>query len=169
MNALTALYDPHTEYFPPKEKENFDIQMSGTLEGIGATLREQDGYIKVESLVPGGPAWKGKELGAEDVILKVAQGEAEPVDITDMRLDDAVRLIRGRKGTEARLTVKKPDGRIVKISIIRDLVQIEAQFAKSVILANDKGDVSIGYINLPTFYADFNRPDGRKCAEDVRL
>lgn len=168
LESIAASYDPHTEYFPPKEKENFDIQMSGTLEGIGATLREQDGYIKVESLVPGGPAWKGKELGAEDIIMKVAQGEAEPVDITDMRLDDAVRLIRGRKGTEARLTVKKPDGRIIKISIIRDLVQIEAQFAKSVILGDENSGMGIGYINLPTFYADFNRENGRKCAEDVR-
>ncbi len=168
LEAVASSYDPHTEYFPPKEKEDFDIRMSGTLEGIGATLREQDGNIKVESLVPGGPAWKGKELQPEDIILKVAQGEAEPVDITDMRLDDAVRLIRGRKGTEARLTVKKTDGRIVKISIIRNLVQIEEQFAKSVIIGNDKSDAVYGYINLPAFYADFNRAEGRRCSEDVR-
>lgn len=167
LEAVASSYDPHTEYFPPKEKEDFDIRMSGTLEGIGATLREQDGNIKVESLVPGGPAWKGKELQPEDIILKVAQGEGEPVDITDMRLDDAVRLIRGRKGTEALLTVKKPDGRIVKISIIRNLVQIEEQFAKSVIIGNNKSDAVYGYINLPTFYADFNRAEGRRCSEDV--
>lgn len=167
LEAIAASYDSHTEYFPPKEKEDFDIQMSGTLEGIGATLREQEGYIKVESLVPGGPAWKGKELQAEDVILKVAQGDGEPVDITDMRLDDAVRLIRGRKGSVARLTVKKPDGRIVGISITRDLVQIEEGFAKSVIISDAHG-AGVGYINLPKFYADFNRANGKKCAEDVR-
>ncbi len=167
LESVASSYDPHTEYFPPKDKEDFDIRMSGTLEGIGATLREQDGNIKVESLVPGGPAWKGKELQAEDIIQKVAQGDDEPVDITDMRLDDAVRLIRGRKGSVARLTVKKPDGRIVRISIVRDLVQIEEQFAKSAIISSENSADKFGYINLPTFYADFNRADGRRCSEDV--
>ncbi len=109
INAYTAVYDPHTNYFPP-QKEDFDISISGRLEGIGATLQEKDGYIKVTSIVLGSASWKQGELAAEDIILKVGQAEDEPVDIVDMRLDDAVRLIRGKKGSEVRLTVRKLDG-----------------------------------------------------------
>lgn len=184
LNSIAASYDPHTDFYPPKEKENFDIEMSGTLEGIGATLQESDGFIKVQSLVPGGPAWKQKDLQAEDVILKVKQGsksvgttegetnqnhdENEPVDITDMRLDDAVRLIRGKKGTQVTLTVKKPSGVMTDITITRDVVVIEETFAKSVIVKDEKSDKEYAYINLPKFYADFTRNGGRNCSDDIR-
>ncbi len=186
LNAIAASYDPHTDFYPPKDKENFDIEMSGTLEGIGATLQETDGFIKVQSLVPGGPAWKQKDLQAEDIILKVKQGgksaattgidpssvesndENEAVDITDMRLDDAVRLIRGKKGTQVTLTIKKPSGVTTDITITRDVVVIEETFAKSVIVKDEKSDREYAYINLPKFYADFNRNGGRSCAEDVK-
>jgi carboxyl-terminal processing protease len=163
LNTISNVYDPHTEYFAPKEKEDFDINMSGQLEGIGATLQEKDGYIKVASIVPGSASWRQGELKAGDIILKVGQGKDEPVDIVDMRLDKAVSLIRGKKGTEVRLTVKKPDGSISVIPIIRDVVIIEETFAQSALI-----DKNIGYIKLPGFYADFSKRDGRRSAEDVK-
>ncbi|MDO9188053.1 MAG: carboxy terminal-processing peptidase [Bacteroidia bacterium] len=165
FNSVTGIYDPHTEFFPPKEKANFDIGMSGQLEGIGAQLQEKDGTVKVSSIVPGSASYRQGQLKAGDIILKVAQGEAEPVDITDMRLDDAVQLIRGKKGTEVRLTVRKPDNSIVVIPITRDIVIIEETYAQSAIL---KGKKNIGYIKLPTFYADFNGNNGRSCAKDIK-
>ena len=168
LNSLTSVFDPHTNFFPPEDKDDFDIQISGKLEGIGATLSEKEGYIKVESIVPGSASWKQGQLQAEDIILKVGQGDDEPVDIVDMRLDAAVRLIRGPKGTKVTLTVKKIDGSIIKIPIIRDVVVIEETYAKSTIFTNAKGDKKIGYIHLPSFYIDFNESDGgRKCSNDV--
>ncbi len=165
LNTITGMYDPHTSYMPPKRKEDYDIGMSGRLEGIGATLQQSDAYIKVVKIQPGSPSWKQGELKNGDLILKVAQGDAEPVDVVDMRLDEAVRLIRGKKGTEVRLTVKKVDGLIKVISIIRDVVNIEETFAKSSVI-EDKGK-KYGYIYLPKFYADFHNKGGRTCAEDV--
>lgn len=168
FDAVAMASDPHTNYFAPKEKENFDISMSGQLEGIGATLQESDGYIKVINIVPGSPSWKQGELKVNDIILSVAQGNGEPVDITGMRIDDAVRLIRGKKGTEVRLTIKKPDNSIKTISIIRDVVIIEETYAKSALLKREQDKAAIGYIYLPKFYADFNDKQGRKCSEDVK-
>lgn len=168
MNCIANCYDPHTGYFPPKDKENFDIAMSGQLEGIGATLQEKDGYIKVVRIIPGSASWRQGDLKAKDLILKVAQGEEDPVDVVDMRLDEAVQLIRGPKGTEVRLTVKKLDGSIVVIPIVRDIVVIEETYAKSAILKDKKEKDNIGYIYLPKFYADFKNPSGRQCANDVR-
>lgn len=165
FNSITGIYDPHTEFFPPKDKANFDISMSGQLEGIGAQLQEKDGYTKVSSIVPGSASWKQGQLKAGDIILKVAQGASEPVDIVDMRLDDVVQLVRGKKGTEVRLTVKKSDGSILVIPLIRDIVVLEDSYAQSVIL---KGKKNIGYIKLPTFYADFNGTGGPSCSRDIK-
>jgi carboxyl-terminal processing protease len=164
INALLNSVDPHTSYFPPQDKENFDISMSGRLEGIGAQLREQDGYIKVSSIVPGSASWKQGQLKAGDLIIKVGQGKAEPVDIVDMRIDYAVKLIRGPKGTEVRLTVKKIDGTTMVIPIIRDVVILEETYAKAAVV--ESANKKIGYIKLPKFYADFNRTGGRNCSED---
>ncbi|HTF04586.1 MAG TPA: carboxy terminal-processing peptidase [Bacteroidia bacterium] len=168
LNVVTATYDPHTEFFPPADKENFDISMSGQLQGIGATLQEKDGYIKVTSIVPGSPSWKDGRLKPEDKILKVAQGEKEPVDIVGMRIDDAIKLIRGKKGTEVRLTVEKPDGSTQEIILIRDIVVLEETYAQSAVI--DQGKNKVGYIKLPSFYADFTRDKsgGRACAADVQ-
>jgi carboxyl-terminal processing protease len=168
LNVVSGIYDPHTEFYPPKDKENFDINMSGQLEGIGATLQEKDGKIKITQLVPGGPAWKQGQLKAGDMIRKVAQGDKEPVDIDGMRVDDAVKLIRGKKGTEVRLTVEKPDGSIIIIPIIRDIVVLEETFAQSAIIEQNKK--KFGYIKLPSFYADFTKDKsaGRTCSEDVK-
>src|ERR1051326_7056468 len=165
LNVITNIYDPHTEYFPVKDKKNFDIMMSGQLEGIGAQLQEKDGFIKVSSIVPGSASWRQGQLKAGDIILKVAQGTGEPVDVMNMDIDDAVQLIRGKKGTEVRLTVKKVDGSTLVIPIIRDIVVIEETYAKSAILKTNK---KIGYIHLPSFYADFENPNGRFCAPDVK-
>lgn len=166
-NTIAEIYDPHTNYFPPEDKENFDISMTGKLEGIGATLTEREGYVKVERIVPGSASYRQGELKAGDLILKVAQGAAEPIDVVDMKLDDAIQLIRGKKGTEVRLTVKKPDGSLVVIPIIREVVIIEESFAKSALLEY-KGK-RFGMIHLPSFYADFSqRGRGRNCTGDVR-
>ena len=169
MNVITATYDPHTEFFPPADKENFDIAMSGQLQGIGATLQERDGYIKVTSIVPGSPSWKDGNLKPEDKILKVAQADKEAVDIVGMRLDDAIKLIRGKKGTEVRLTIEKPDGEVKEIKLIRDIIVLEETYAQSAIV--EQGKNKVGYIKLPSFYADFTpgkTSGGRACAEDVR-
>ncbi len=169
LNAINGSYDPHTSYFPPKDKADFDINISGQLEGIGATLQEKDGYIKVVNIVPGSPSWKQGELKAGDFILKVAQGkDGEWLDLIGMRLDKAVTYIRGKKGTVVRLTIKKPDGTIKEISIVRDVVVIEATYAKSVVVKVPGSEKRIGYIYLPSFYVNFNeKGGGRRCSEDV--
>lgn len=170
--AITRAYDPHTDYMPPMEKEDFDIGMRGSLEGIGATLREEDGYIKVVAIMPGSAAFRQGQLQAEDTILKVAQGKGEPVDITDMRLRDAVSLIRGPKGTEVRLTVRKADGRALVIPIVRDVVQIEDTFVKGTVIPASKSEPAFGYIKIPSFYRDFRGASHgdkvRNVTDDVR-
>ncbi len=166
LNTISSIFDPHTEFFPPKEKKNFDINMSGQLEGIGAQLQEKDGYIRVSSIVPGSASSRQGQLKAGHIILKVAQGADEPIDLEGMRLDNAVELIRGKKGTEVRLTVKDVDGRIFVIPIIRDVVLLEETYAQSAIISGKK---DIGYIKLPVFYSDFNGGGkGRHSSEDVK-
>jgi len=167
INAITSVFDPHTNYFPPADKENFDISMSGRLEGIGASLQEKDGYIKVVRIVPGSPSALQGELKEGDIILKVAQGSAEPVDVVNMPMDDAIKMIRGSKGTEVRLTVKKPDGSTKVIKIIRDVVVLDETFAKSVVI-EDNDHIKTGYLFLPTFYTDMNGNNGRTCWKDVK-
>lgn len=168
INAVVTVYDPHTIYFPPKEQEDFEMEMSGTFEGIGALLGERDGYVSVERIIPGGPSWLQKELQPGDLILKVGQGEDEPLDIVGMRVVDAVKLIRGKKGTLVKLTVKRPDGQIKVIPIVRDVVVIEEAFAKAAVLYNEKLKSTFGYIYLPKFYNDFTRDNGRNSTDDVK-
>jgi carboxyl-terminal processing protease len=167
LNVVAGIFDPHTEFFNPAGKDDFDIAMTGQLEGIGATLQEKDGYIKVSSIVSGSPCWKQGQLKVGDLIMKAAQGDKEPVDMAGMRVEDAVKLIRGKKGTEVRLTVKKVDGSIIVIPIIRDVIILDETFAQSAIIDKDK---KIGYIRLPGFYADFSKDktSGRTCSDDVR-
>jgi carboxyl-terminal processing protease len=169
INSITNYFDPHTGYYSPREKENFDIQMSGKLEGIGARLQSDGEKTTVSEIVPGGPAWKQGALQAKDVILKVSQGEtdAEPVDIMGWDIDDVVSKVRGPKDSKVTLTVQKPDGSEKVITITRDVVIMEEGLAKSLIL--NEGSIPaerIGYIFLPKFYADFE--SGRtSCAQDV--
>lgn len=164
-NAFTGVYDPHTQYFAPRDKKRFDQGMSGQFEGIGARLQQKDGVLKVSEIIVGSPSYKQGELKAGDDILKVAQGAGEPVDITNMDMEDAIELIKGKKGTEVRLTVKKSDNSIKVIPIIRDIVEIEETFAKSALLENKN---KIGYIYLPSFYTDFTRNGARHCSQDMR-
>jgi len=171
FNAIARAFDPHTDYIPPAGKEQFDISMRGSLEGIGALLGEDDGFIKVKEIIPGSASARQGRLQAKDIILQVAQGAEEPVDVTDMRLRDAVRLIRGPKGSEVRLTVRKADGSKETIPIIRDVVQIEETFVKSTVLKNPDGR-KIGLIHIPSFYRDFektsNGENARNSTDDTR-
>lgn len=167
-NSLTKVFDPHTNYLVPEEKEDFDIDMSGKLEGIGAILREDNSFIKVERIVPGSASWKTKEVESEDIILKVGQGKDEPVDVVDMSLRDAVKLIRGKKGTEVRLTIKKPNGLVKVVPIVRDVVEIEESYARGSVLELAPSKTKVGYINIPKFYRDFNDRAGRNVTDDTR-
>jgi carboxyl-terminal processing protease len=168
VNIFINAHEPHSGYFPPLDKQNFDIRMSGKLEGIGAQLREEDGFIKVVNVVPGSASARQGELEVNDKIIKVSQGSEEPVDVVDMRIDDVLPMIRGSKGTEVRLTVKKTSGEVKVIPIIRDVVVLEDSYAKSAIIENSKVGVKVGLIDLRSFYADFDDPRGRRCSKDVK-
>jgi carboxyl-terminal processing protease len=168
VNTIANVMEPHTGYFPPLEKENFNIRISGKLEGIGAQLTQEDGYTKVVRIVPGSASFRQGDLEVNDLIIKVGQVEEDPVDIVDMKLDDVLPLIRGEKGSEVRLTVKKSDGSIEIIPIIRDIVVLEESYAKSAVIEHKKQKSKIGLIDLGSFYADFQDPRGRRCSRDVK-
>lgn len=166
LNAVVGAFDPHTTYMDPNIKERFDQNISGKLEGIGARLQKKGIYTHVSELVAGGPASKQGELEPGDIILKVAQGEEEPLDIVGMRLDDAIKFIKGKKGTEVQLTVKKKiDSSIKIISIIRDVVQLDETFVKSSIV--EKNGKKYAIIDLPSFYIDFSDNNYRDSAKDM--
>jgi carboxyl-terminal processing protease len=165
LNAICERFDPHTFYFAPDDKEKFDTSMRGSLEGIGARLQKKNDFVEISELIPGGPAWRGKDLEQGDLIMKVAQGREEAVDISGMRLDDVVKKIKGPKGTEVRLTVKKVDGSTKIIAIVREVVEIEETYAKSSVV--NKNGKLYGVINLPKFYIDFENQDNRDAAKDM--
>lgn len=167
INAIASRFDPHTNYMAPDDKERFDVSMSGKFEGIGARLQKKNDFTEIIELISGGPAWRGQELEQGDVILKVAQGNEQPIDIVGMRLDDVVKKIKGPKGTEVRLTVKKVDGSIVVISLIRDTVETEETYAKSSVI--ERNGIKYGIIYLPKFYIDFENKDSRDAAKDVAI
>jgi len=168
LNSVVGAFDPHTTYMDPRIKDRFDQDMSGKLEGIGARLLKKGIYTEIVELVSGGPAWKQGELEEGDVILKVTQDEegAEPLDIVGMRLDDAIKFIKGPKGTTVHLTVKKKiDGSTKVISIVRDLVQLEETFVKSSVVEKNGG--KYGVIDLPKFYISFDDQNFRDSAKDM--
>lgn len=167
INALNGAFDPHTTYLPPAEEAELGIALTGRLEGIGATLREQEHYILVDDLVPGGAAWQQGKLEAGDLILSVTQEGKEAVDVMDMPIGKVVAMIRGPKGTVVILKVKKQDGRLDTISITRDVVRIEAAYARGAILKS-KGNPDVGYVHLPSFYGDSSRPGERNATEDMK-
>lgn len=166
VNIITESMDPHSTFFPPVDKRYFDEQMSGKFYGIGASLREDEGNIKIGTLLAGSPAWKSGQVQVGDIVLKVAQGSAEPVELTGFVIEDAVKIIRGKKGTEVRLTLKKSDGSIKVVTLIRDEIVQDETFARSAVINTAKG--RIGFIYLPEFYANFDDPKGARCSEDVR-
>lgn len=167
INTIAERFDPHTSYFAPEEKERFDVSMSGKLEGIGARLQKKNDFTEITELISGGPAWRGKELEPGDVVLKVAQGDKEPVDVVGMRIDDVVKKIKGPKGTEVRLTIKKTDGTIKVITLIRDEIEIEETYLKSSIV--EKNGLKYGVIYLPKFYIDFENADSRDAGKDMAI
>lgn len=179
MNSFSETYDPHTEYFSPRTQENFNINMSLSLEGIGAVLQSDDEYTKVVRLVPAGPADKAKQLKTGDRIVAVAQSTQEFVDVVGWRIDEVVDLIRGPKGTTVRLQII-PAGAVDEtqtrtVSIVRNTVKLEDQAAQKKILSLKKGEeeLRIGVIKLPTFYADFQAmqagdPNYRSTTRDVK-
>lgn len=166
MNAFTMQFDPHTEYYPPRQQENFEIQMTGQLEGIGAQLRTRGDYVTVARIVTGSASWRQGDLEEGDKIAKVAQENEEPVDVVGMSINKVVDMIRGPKGTVVTLTVKKKDGSTMEISIERDIVELEATFARSAVLGDEH---KIGFIRLPKFYVNFYNEENRNCAEDVKI
>lgn len=166
INAYAHNFDPHTEYYPPQRQEDFEIEMTGQFEGIGAQLVSRDGYVTIERIVPGSASWRQGELEEGDKILRVTQENGESVDVTGMNIQKVVKLIRGKKGTTVTLTVRKADGSRRDISIVRDVVEMEAAFARSAI--SEYNGKKIGYIRLPKFYVDFYKETNRNCALDMR-
>lgn len=167
VNSIVEDFDPHTNYLAPQDKDRFDVAMSGKLEGIGARLQKQRESVKVVEVISGGPAWRGEEIEVGDLITRVRQeGETESVSIGGMRLDDAVGLIKGPKGTKVTLTIKKMDGTFKDITIVRDVVELEETYAKSTII--DKDGKKYGLIDLPRFYFDMTDYKARNAASDVK-
>ena len=166
VNSIVNEFDPHTQYFAPQDKELFDTSMSGKFEGIGARLQKKNEQVKIVEIILGGPVWKDNLLEPGDQILYVAQPGEEPVEISGMRLDDSIKLIKGPKGTNVILTVKKVNGEIEDVTIERDVVVLEESYAKSAII--EKNDKKFGLIELPKFYVDFKNYGERNAATDVK-
>src|SRR5690554_2553861 len=167
LNTIVTEFDPHSNYFAPPDKDRFDLQMSGKLEGIGARLQKKNDYIIVIDVISGGPAWRSEEIEVGDVILKVKQDkEAEAVSIVGMRIDDAVKLIKGPKGTKVTLTIKNVDGTISDKVLTRDVVELEETYAKSSVI--EKDNHKFGLINLPQFYFNMENYKERNAASDVK-
>ena len=167
INSIVEEFDPHTYYFAPQDKDRFDIAMSGKLEGIGARLQKKNDNVKIVEIISGGPAWRGNKVEVGDLIMKVKQeDEKEPVSVVGMRLDDAVSLIKGPKGTKVTLTVKKVDGTTENVEIVRDVVELEETYAKSSLVK--KNGKNYGIINLPKFYFNMQDYNQRNAAKDVK-
>ena len=166
INSFLNQLDPHTFYFQPDDKERFDVNISGKFNGIGARLTKTEGTIKIVEIIIGGPIWKDKLLDVGDIILKVSQEDGEPVDVVGVKLEDAIKLIKGPAKSFVTLSVKKMDGSIRDVKIMRDVVELEEVYAKSTLIS--KEDVDYGYISLPKFYVDFSDYKNRNSAEDVK-
>lgn len=168
INAYTLVFDPHTNYFSPKDKEDFDVNFKGSFMGIGAVIKESKGYLELGELTIGAPAWKSKQLTSGDKILKVKSKPDEPaVSVVGMFPDEAVRLIRGEKGTPVTLTVRKKDGEVREVTIVREEVSIEDTFARSIVVDAPNGN-KYGFVYLPSFNADFNNANGRNASDDIK-
>ena len=168
MNAYTEVFDPHTNYYSPKNKEDFDTQFKGKVIGIGAIIQEKRGYLYLGPLTIGAPAWKSKQLSEGDKILKVkSKPNEDAVNVVGMLSDEAVRLIRGEKGTKVTLTVEKKDKSIKEVTMIREEVAIEDTFARSIIVNSADGK-KYGLISLPSFNADFEDAKGRNASDDIK-
>lgn len=167
VNSFVTQYDPHTVYFKPEDKDRFDVNISGRFDGIGARLQKRDGGIEIVQIILGGPLWKDKKIEAGDEIIKVGEPGKDPVNVIGMRIDDAIKLIKGPKGTVVELTVRrKVDNEIKTFPITRDEVVLEESYAKSTLI--EKDNKTYGLITLPKFYVDFNDYKEINCASDVK-
>ena len=167
INSFVSQYDPNTSYLDPESKDRFDVDMSGNYAGIGARLQKKIDKVEITEVISGGPAWRDNILEKGDAILKVRQDdEEEPVSILTMRLSEAVKLIKGEKGTKVHLTVKKVDGSISEVTVKRDIVQLEETYIKSSIVKKDNNNY--GIINIPKFYIDFDNQSNRDAAKDLK-
>ena len=166
INSIVLQFDPHTSYLAPSDKDRFDASMSGEFEGIGARLQKRNQEVKIVEVISGGPVWRDELLEIGDIILKVAQPNKEAVDISGMRLDDSIKLIKGPKGTQVILTIKRVDGSIEDVKVTRDVVILEETYARSSLITNDKE--SFGLIELPKFYVNFQDYNQRNAATDVK-
>ena len=167
INSFVSQYDPNTSYLDPESKDRFDVDMSGNYAGIGARLQKKIDKVEITEVISGGPAWRDNTLEKGDAILKVRQDdEEEPVSILTMRLSEAVKLIKGEKGTKVHLTVKKVDGSISEVTVKRDIVQLEETYIKSSIVKKDNNNY--GIINIPKFYIDFDNQSNRDAAKDLK-
>ena len=167
LGAVAETFDPHTSYMAPSDKDRFDISMSGKFEGIGARLQKKPEGTTIVEVISGGPVWRGKLLEVGDQILKVRQEEGDAVDISGMRLDDAIQLIKGPKGTNVFLTVKRVTGVVEEVAVVRDVVELEESYAKSTTIVDE--NQKFGLINLPKFYVDFEDYSNRNAATDIKL
>src|SRR5215213_3375952 len=166
VNTITSMMDPYTEFFPPVDKRYFDEQLSGSFYGIGAQLTYDEGNIKIASVLPGGPAQKSEQIEVGDIVVKVAQGKETPVKLTGNNVTDAVKIIRGQKGTLVNLTSRKKDGTLKAISLVRDKIVQDESYVRSAVI--NQGTSKIGYIYLPEFYANFDDPnDPHRSSVDV--
>ncbi|MEP7321652.1 MAG: carboxy terminal-processing peptidase [Saprospiraceae bacterium] len=165
VNSFVNRMDPHSDYFLPVEKRSWNESLSGKFYGIGAQIGEENGFLKLSVISVGGPAWRSGEVEAGDLILKVGQGDEKPVDVAGFSIPDGVKLIRGVDKTVVSLTLKKADGTVKVVKLIREELKIEETFARSNIL-NYK-DKKYGIINLPKFYTSFGDEHGRSCSDDV--
>ena len=169
LNSFVEQYDPHTIYYNPEAKDRFDVDMSGNYAGIGARLSKKFDKIEVVEVISGGPAWRQNLLEVGDIILKVRQNdqdESESTSILGMPISDAVKLIKGPKGTNVILTIKKVDGEVVDLKIKRDIVLLEETYVRSSIVS--KHENLYGFINLPKFYIDFDNSTSRDAAKDIK-
>ena len=168
MNAYTEVFDPHTSYFSPRDKEDFDVNFTGKVIGIGAIIQEKKGNIYLGALTVGAPAWKSKQLSEGDKILKVkSKPNQEAVNVVGMLSDEAVRLIRGEEGTPVTLTVEKKDKTIKEVTMIREEVAMEDTYARSIVINATNGK-KYGFINLPSFNAEFEKTNGRNASDDIK-
>ncbi|WP_124639360.1 carboxy terminal-processing peptidase [Amniculibacterium aquaticum] len=168
MNAYTEVFDPHSNYFSPQDKDDFDTSFKGKIIGIGAMIQEKKGYLYLGALTVGAPAWKSKQLSDGDKILKIkSKPKEDAVNAVGLLANEAVKLIRGEKGTPVTLTVQKKDQSIKEVTLIREEVEIEDTFAKSVVITDANGK-KWGFINLPGFNADFEDSKGRNASDDVK-
>ena len=182
LTSYSEAHDPHTNYMAPEQNEDFELSMTGQFYGIGAQLKKVGDYITIERIITGSACWKQGDLEAGDKIIAVAQGDGEPLDIVGWKTREAIKHIRGEKGKEVRLTVKKKDGSRMVIPIVRDIVELEATYAKSAVLdgslyqkTEDKtwgngisAGPKTGIIRLPKFYVKFYSKDNRDAAEDIK-